>query len=319
MGKITLSRVLCLLLLASQASAGFQSTPASVKAEAMGGAFAAMSGETSAAFLNPAGLDGVSKAEAAMMYGKPFAGLEGVNLNQGYLAFGKRLNNNLVLSLNTSLYQAAGMFREYQAGLSGSLRLTPGLALGAGACYLYHKYDISSDPAYSALPVFADGNSRGAVGVNLGALATLNSKFRLGASVRNINKPDVGLQEYDPVPREIRVGGLYSAGHGSFQFELYESDDGLGSSYSRSYLWRLGAEFSLDDLALRAGINTNAFTAGVGVKFGSFIMDYALVVQRAMGASNSGSQYLALSCKIGAGESGHPRSRKINRPKQWAW
>jgi hypothetical protein len=314
--KTWLVHALGLLFLSGPVSAGFQDIPASVKAEAMGGAFVAMAGDAGAAFINPAGLSGLKSSEFAMMYGKPLAGLEGINLNEGYLAFGTRLGKSCAMSVNSSFYQAAGMFNEYQSGVSGSLLLTPQIAVGAGAAYLYHKYTIASDPAYSSLPVFADGNSRGAVGVNLGVLASLTPELRLGASVRNLNRPDVGLQEKDPVAREIRLGGMYSMPYARVQLELQESDDGLGNRDSRAETWKAGAEVPLNSFYLRAGASSDAFTAGFGTVFGGFVLDYAFAILRSVSATNYGSQFLALTYRIGPGDAADSSPARRKREKQ---
>ncbi|MFA6435449.1 MAG: conjugal transfer protein TraF [Elusimicrobiales bacterium] len=326
MKRSCLLPALGLVFVVSPSRAGFQDTPVSVKAEAMGGAFVAMSGDAGAAWINPAGLASLRYSEFAMMYGKPLAGLEGIDLNQGYLAFGTRLSKRWAAAMNTSIYQAAGLFSEYQAGFSGSFRINPKLAVGAGVSYLYHKYDIAGDPAYSSLPVFADGSSRGAAGINLGVIAFLNREFQIGASVRNLNRPDVGLQEYDPVAREIRIGGMYRMLYARVQAELEESDDGLGTRYSRTDTWKLGVEIPVNSMSFRAGVNSNAFTAGLGVTSGDFVVDYAFVVSRAVEATNYGSQFLALSYRIGAGDAAARRSRtsgkrtdRQDREKSSAW
>src|SRR5271155_544728 len=86
--RLVSAAALALLACPRAARASFQDTPLSVKAEAMGGAFVAAADDATAVMINPAGLPNLDRPEADMMYGKLLAGLDGVNVSQGYLALG---------------------------------------------------------------------------------------------------------------------------------------------------------------------------------------------------------------------------------------
>ena len=84
--RIRLALGLAQILLAGRAWASFQNTPFSIKAEGLGGAFVGIADDPTAVFINPAGLVNLRYPEVALMYGKPFAGLEGIDLSEGYTA-----------------------------------------------------------------------------------------------------------------------------------------------------------------------------------------------------------------------------------------
>ncbi|MBI4423352.1 MAG: hypothetical protein HY554_06475 [Elusimicrobia bacterium] len=308
--------------LLNPASAGFQNTPSSVKAEALGGAFMGISGDPNCVFLNPAGLADLESAELSLMYGKPLAGVQGLDLAQGYAALGLPLSEKASLGLGNTLFRAAGLLSEYQATAGLGAFLSPKVAAGIGASYLYHRYEIGGDPAYSGQPAFSNGLSKGAVGLHLGVLALVSPRLQLGLSARNLNTPDVGLKERDPVPRELRIGTLYRSRFASLLLELEQRDDGLGSSASRKNAPKAGVEVPLKGAALRLGVNRNAVTAGVGLRLGAFALDYAFGLITRLETSNYGNQSVAVSYRLGGPRSSRREGRAPDEAKaagQAAW
>ena len=306
-----------LLALASSGHASFQDMPQSIKASAMGGAFVALADDPSAVFINPAGLINLQAPEISFMYGKPLAGLDGVDLSQGYSAIGLPVGKRLALGLRADMFRATGLLSEYQIGGGLSALLMPKLAIGVGAAYLYHSYDIARDPAYAGSGVFANRTSKGAVGVNLGLLGFITHQLQLGASISNLNRPDVGLESADPVAREIRLGGLYKMRFLRILGEVSQASDGQGVSQNN---WRMGIEIPIYAVALRTGANNTGLTAGMGLRFGPFGLDYAFGMMSNISASNSGNQMVAISYKIG--ETSHPRTwmpERLERKQGTNW
>lgn len=298
----------------SMAWCGFQSTPVSIKAEAMGGAFVGMADDSSSLFLNPAGLSTLNRPELSMMYGSPIYGLEGLNLSQGYAAMGLPINRMFSMGLGGTLFKASGILSEYQAVAGVSARLGSRIAVGANATYLYHSYDIGKDPFYAQESVFANGISKGAVGVDLGVLAFITKNIQIGLSARHMNSPDIGLRDEDPVPREIRMGTLFRTRFANLLFDLEQRNNGLGiGSNSQDTTWRAGVEVPMRALALRLGANSNAFTAGLGVQIGPFGLDYAFAMFNDLKVSNYGTQLLSMSFKFGESRGPARASRKKSK------
>lgn len=266
----------------------------------MGGAFVGLADDASTLFLNPAGLSNLQRPELSMMYGSPLYGLQELSLSEGYASFALPINRMFSMGLGGTLFKAAGILSEYQGVAGLSARLGSRVSLGANATYLYHSYDIGKDPFYSNEPVFANGISKGAVGVDAGVLAYLNRYLQIGLSVRNLNMPDVGLRDEDPVARSITMGTLFRTRYANLLFDLEQRNNGLGAgSNSQDTTWRVGAEVPIKAFSLRAGANSNALTAGLGVQFGSFGLDYAFALLNNIKVSNYGTQLLSVSFKFG--------------------
>jgi len=285
---------LAVLFLPGAAWASFQDIPKSVKAEALGGAFVALADDPSSSFINPAGLVNMHSLQGSLMYGKPLYGVNDLDISEGYMALGLPLGNRAAAGLQADIYKAVGLVSEYQLGGGFGLLATPKLAVGCTASYLYHNYDIGHDPAYSGQSVFASGTSKGAVGVHLGVLMFLTPKLQFGASAINLNKPDIGLVVPDIVPRELKFGALYRLPYAELLAEVEQRDD----TATKTNNWKLGVEVPLPRVALRAGVNDHALTAGFGLQLGSFGVDYAFHMLKTVSASNSGSQFLSVSYRM---------------------
>ena len=297
-------------LLSSAAWASFQDIPKSVKAEALGGAFVALADDSSAGFINPAGLVNVHSLQGALMYGKPLYGVNDVDISEGYMSLGLPLGSRVSASLQGTLYKAVGLVSEYQFGGGLGVLAIPQLAVGGAVSYLHHSFDIGSDPAFSGQSAFASGTSKGAVGVNLGVLMFLTPKLQFGASAINLNKPDVGLIVPDIVPREIKFGALYRLPYAELLAEVEQRDDAA----SKTNNWKLGVEVPLPRVALRAGINDNALTVGFGLQLGSFGVDYAFHMLKTVATSNSGSQFLSVSYRMKSFSENQPDKLRKLRP-----
>ena len=298
------------------AQAAFESASTSIKAEALGGAFVALGDDSTTLFVNPAGLARLEQAEASMMYSKPLAGLDGINLSSGHLAAAVPINSQWGLGAGLTTFRAAGLLSEYQATVGGAWRGVSWLSVGAAVSYLRHSYELSSDPAYAGEDVFAGGNAKGAMSAHMGLLAEPAPNWQAGFSVRNLNEPDVGLRYNDPVQREIRLGSLYRFSRVNFLAEVERDDSAAGATN----VWKLGVEIPVRAVSLRAGVNSNAFTLGAGIRLGAFGVDYAFSLLRDLTASNYGNQLLALSYRFGEPrESQSPNTQKRDRRQLWVW
>ncbi|MBI4387135.1 MAG: hypothetical protein HY551_07115 [Elusimicrobia bacterium] len=279
------------------AAASFQNMPSSIKAEGMGGAFVGMADDSTALFVNPAGLTNLERPEMSMMYGKPLYGIEGVNLSNGYATLGVPLNRRFALGFGAMMFNAAGIISEYEWSGGASYLITPRVALGATASYLYHKYDVSSDPAYSNSGIFQNGDSAGAMSFGVGLMAFASRNLQFGISGRNLNAPNVSVSGgEDKVARTISVGSMYRTSYANVQAELEQRNNFTTGAQNT---WKLGVEIPLKMLALRAGLNTNAVTAGFGVALGNLRLDYAFSMLNQLEASQMGNQMLAVSYGMG--------------------
>lgn len=283
------------------AAASFQNMPSSIKAEGMGGAFVGMADDSTALFVNPAGLTNLERPEMSLMYGKPLYGLEGVNLSNGYATLGIPLNRRFALGFGAMTFNAAGIISEYEWSGGASYLITPRVALGATASYLYHKYDVSSDPAYSNSGIFQNGDSAGAMSFGMGLMAFVSRNLQFGVSGKNLNGPNVSVTGgQDKVARTITVGSMYHTRFANLLAEVEQRDNFVTGADNT---WKAGFDVPVKILSLRAGANKSAVTAGFGLALGNLRLDYAFSMLNQLEASQMGNQMLALSYQLGGGKS----------------
>jgi hypothetical protein len=290
-----------LALLAAPARASFDVPIVTPQSAAMGGASLAGDGDSAALFLNPAAAAGLERPEAYMMYNQLYTGLKGVGgIGQGFASFGAPTKYG-TLAAGYGEFSAAGLLDERVVGLSFSRRFG---AVDAGVTgkYLYHSYQIGSDPAAASDPVFARGTSRSALALDAGVIASLSDSLKAGLTVRNINSPDVGLASTDRVPREVQAGLSYliKAWDLRLTADYVYRDVPSGTLTDRS-VPSIGLEkgFVNDMIRFRVGAAPDQLTGGIGIRCGPVDFDYAFVLNRGLMASNAGSQQAGFRYRFG--------------------
>jgi len=291
-----------LAAICGEARAAFQLQPQSVRAASMGAGVLASAGEAVSVFTSPAGLAFVERPQASFLYSKLYAGLPNVNLSLGSMAF----------AMPTPLGQVGIGFGGFMApGLKQERTLALGLAqgffgdrlhVGVTGKQLHHSYAIGSDPRAASDPVFANGTSKSAFGVDLGASLAVGQMFRIGVSAQNLNEPDVGLASRDMVKRKIDFGvefdlgglGLKAIGNMQLENSAVRTEQG-------AFLPAFGVEKTLgsEGFVVRAGMSPLKFAGGFGVKVGRTGIDYALVMNRNLIADNFGTHQIGLTLEFG--------------------
>jgi hypothetical protein len=111
-------------------------------------------------------------------------------------------------------------------------------------------------------------------GADWGNLYRVNDDLQFGLMIRNLLAPTYEFDnEKETFPRIMRVGGAYRVLKGHLLTSL-DLDKTL--SESQSMKWHFGLEgHVIDNIFLRAGIDSTEVTAGVGVKFKNLQFDYA--------------------------------------------
>ncbi len=203
--------------------AAFKDIGWSARSMGMGGAFTAISDDSSAILYNPAGLVQAESYEVNLMYARLFAGLDEVDLGLNYGAFlvPTRIMGNF--AVNWANFLSKDQYREdiislaYARNLNELVkcylkkRLVPEISFGINIKYLVHSY--SMDERTNIDPVFSDGDSKAAYAVDIGIwsrpLPDQQPGLLTGVVFKNINQPDVGLKSKDIVPMEVSIGVAY--------------------------------------------------------------------------------------------------------------
>ncbi len=297
-----------------RANAGFSQSSLSMAGQSISGGFAAKADDPSAIFLNPAGLSQISRAELSLSYSKPFAGLEGVSFNQGYAALAVPVNRRWTLAVAGNSFDANGLLTEQEGGMGVVVQVSRRLAVGTNVTYLRHSYNVTGNAASD--PLFAKGRSKGAMGVDAGALLTVSRQVTLGFSGRHLNRPDVGLASKDLVPMELLGGARVHLGQLSFLADVMVRDAGQEIANRRELTWAAGTEWSvLSSLALRAGLNRGSLAAGLGFNVGDFRLDYSFSLSNFLEQDNAGGHHAVLSYRFGRDRFAEKPAAAVAAPK----
>jgi len=152
-------------------------------------------------------------------------------------------------------------------------------------------------------PVFAGGTSRGAFGFDVGLIAAPWEPVSFGLSLRNVNRPDVGLVSEDRVPRELRAGvAVALAGLGLRATGELAVRGGPGNGPWSNVVPSIGLEKLLaPNVAFRVGGGPTSLNAGVGVGVGNLTFDYSVSWSPQLGASNYGTHLIGIRFRFGPG------------------
>ncbi|MFH1369454.1 MAG: hypothetical protein ABII64_10060 [Elusimicrobiota bacterium] len=278
----------------------------------MGGAFCAVADDVNAALYNPAGVYITDTYSVGLMYAKLYAGLDDVNLGLQHAAFIMPTENKGNFGFTWAQFTSASDYREDTMILSYAkgfqVKVVPEFYAGINLKSMGHAYTL--DERTIDDPVFADGNSKSALAIDLGAWAALTSNSEnetaLGLMLKNLNEPDVGLKTEDKVPSELRIGVKHSiaemgstsnfliAADLSYRNQANEKEQNKVNIHIGSEAW-----FFDELLGLRAGGNMNSFGAGFSIKraISSTVMqlDYSLLMPLSI-EGTSGSHRMSVSC-----------------------
>jgi hypothetical protein len=246
------------------------------RASAMGEAYAAVEGDITSAYWNPAGLAGIKKKQLGAMHsavtedatlgflsaGSPLAG--GFMAAGGYLMHFKEepITGEMGEDLGDLFMQHRAFFLSYGRNITGNLDG------GLGVKFIQEIYDAGTILKYEGRAWAFDGGllyrCPGVYGLNFGA-----SIANAGQQLKIENQP-----RGDDLPRTIRIGAAYKYS------ELLST---LALNKVLDDKWRpgLGIEYkAAPGLFLRTGYysqagNIGGVTFGLGIKTDNFTIDWA--------------------------------------------
>lgn len=286
--------------------AAFKTEPEGSRASGMAQAYCAVSDDVYAVMFNPSGLGQINENQISYTYSRPYLGLDlgEITLNNHFCglvypvkawgSFGLSWKNFQV----TEVYQQNIFILSYGSLLNQLLfdLLKPSIYSGVNIKYLYHQYSLDSRTKDD--PLFHESTGRGNIAIDIGFLfhdfISSLPNLGLGLTIQNINQPDLGLKEYDPVYQEYCLGLSYilpnfilSKVKTQFYLEKERSMDtillALDLKYrNNEFLFQTGIEFNFWKrlLRIRMGYNTTQLSLGMGSSFilnkHQFLFDYSL-------------------------------------------
>ncbi|OGS02848.1 MAG: hypothetical protein A2339_01865 [Elusimicrobia bacterium RIFOXYB12_FULL_50_12] len=234
----------------------------------MGRAFLAACDDSSASYWNHAAMTMLNRQELTLLHSILWE-----ETNYNFLGYVYPMTSRRALGLNLvrmgstgfvrrSLYnENLGTFDVSEMGASISYAQTLGrkLMIGAGVKYLTRSVDTYSNALY---------------GLDASLLYQVLEKTRVAARAENV-AAFADASTDDVLPLLTRVGVAH---------KMFGDRFTLSADYEPGK-WFAGAEAVFSPLALRAGINSDEITVGIGLLFSGYQLDYALS-QHALGLSH---------------------------------
>ena len=224
----------------------------------------ALANDVFSLFSNPAGLAQLNWREVGIYYSPAPFGL--TELSNGYVAYNEPFNFGSI-SIGGMTY-GFDLYRESKVVLGYSYNYEN--ILFAGATVNYHSYSIQNYGSTSALYI------------NAGGLVYILDELRWGFFVNNLNRASVADID-DQIPMVFATGLSFDIIQNfSLNFAL-EKDIRFNPSV------QFGIEYDIIEyLSLRAGTSNDPsrFTAGVGINYSIFSLDYAFFTHQDLGLTH---------------------------------
>ncbi len=224
------------------------------RARGMGNSFVALSDDSGALIHNPAGLGKIKFYDVYFMYSDLYSDLRGVDITSSYASVIIPTHDMGSFGLNYYKFNGDDLYDEDSIGVHYGKEVLYKLNLGLGVSFLKHSYNINGKIEDKLDPVFQDGTSKSAVGVNLGLLYDLNDYFSLGFSAMNVNKPDIGLKNKDEIPADYKVGAAFKYNNLIIPVDFSYRDQIWGDENNK-FTSSLGLEWWFSDMiGVRTGL-----------------------------------------------------------------
>jgi len=224
----------------------------------------ALANDVFSVFNNPAGLSQLNWREVGIYYSPAPFGL--TELSNGYVAYNEPFNFGSI-SIGGMTY-GFELYRESKIVLGYSYNYEN--ILFAGATVNYHSFSIQNYGSTSAIYF------------NIGGLVYILDELRWGFAVSNLNRASIADID-DQIPMILATGFSYDILQNfSLNFSL-EKDISFDPSV------QFGIEYDIIEyISLRAGTSNDPsrFTAGLGINYSIFSLDYAFFTHQDLGLTH---------------------------------
>jgi hypothetical protein len=260
----------------------FADLGAGARAAALENAFVSVADDAWTVFYNPAGMDQVPGGQVQFTYYRPFPEVSGVNYaglaaTKSFSGAGFAIGT---VGLGVQYFKVSGIEETGAEGLTGNtfsdyeMTLRFGWAKGFGGSLATGRpptyyFGMAAKVVSTKVYEYSDGG----FGLDLGFLLKPAGPLNVGFAVENVVSPQITLKEHgDSYPVRGRAGFAYGAGgYGVAAAEIRVDDD---SDYEFAVA---GEVRPVKMFAFRGGYEAvyKTWAAGIGVKVGSILADFA--------------------------------------------
>lgn len=287
--KLILSTTVAVLLLVGVVQANFLETELGARAMGMGGAFVAVADDVTALHWNPAGLAGLQGIQVFGMRTSVYS-VDGLSEDSVLASYGTGDAGYGVGWMRTGVEDQdyGGSLYNEDVLLAGYGMETPIGGLDAGVTLKRFSvnapgYEYGNDPGYTS-------GGDDAYSADLGAIYR-SGRWSVGGTVRNLGEPKLQListtdeRDLDPLFHELRLGGSYLFRDVMLMTAELRAPRQVPDYYEDSVTINLGTEvWFYEAFALRAGMNRDRITAGLGMRTKHVQLDVALLSERRIGS-----------------------------------
>lgn len=279
---ISISLLICPWLVKSYAAV-FEEIGTSVRAMGMGNCFVAVQKDANTMFYNPAGLVKLNKKQFSLSYAQLAVGIGEESTGDNVVALAVPLGNSgIVVGGNVLMRSLSGIYFEDSYGISVAGLLFSNLSVGVNLKLLtisFRGYVLENNNFFKE-----NGSVRTGTAVDIGIITKLPYGFLAGASIKNVNQPNLAFAAdvEDKVPMTVRGGMSYQdiKSLGLIVADIVKDENGIEIS--------AGIEKPVlnNRIKLRSGIsclwsgiasNASAYnvSVGAGISFKKMVIDYA--------------------------------------------
>ncbi len=190
-----------LILVSAVAHAAFFDSGQGARPTGIGEAFVAVADDANAMYYNPAGMIQIKMISTTATYTGYMEGL-----SDSFAAIVVPVPGYGAIGISWLGLTAASSYSESTLKVAYAYPITKQYTVGLALKLLSKSYTL--DSVASGNPFFSATSASG-LGIDASFFGKLTDEIALGASIENINVPDINVGSSDPVPMNIRVGGRY--------------------------------------------------------------------------------------------------------------
>lgn len=269
---------------AGASTAQFLKLGAGARASGMGEAFVGVVHDAAAIYWNPGGLSTLRGGSLSFMHAAWFE-----DINYQWAAYACPVRGFGIVGAAVQYLSYGSLEKRDATGLDGGTLSPSDMAASLSYAGNIGRYGVGMNLKYITTTI---EHSAAAVAADIGVQRALGPRLTVGCVAQNMGSGMTFISEEDPLPMTIKLGGAWAITRNWLAAvdANAPNDDDIGYGAGTEYACRLGTAARV---AARLGYTTstrdtgrlNSVTAGLGVTFQEYTIDYAYVPYGNLGST----------------------------------